>query len=134
MIRSRTILALALALAGAGLPVPSAAAAPPFSHPVGPAVAAVMQRSEASLGDIQVVGEVRAQRTVRIHVDVSAAVGLLGRLTRTVRGRTVVVRRFGVGGGPGTVEMRFRAPEAGLYRIVVSAGDVSRERVLRVTR
>jgi hypothetical protein len=95
---------------------------------------AVIQHSEAALGEIQVVGEVRALRTVHIRVNVSAPVGLLGRLTRTVGERTLVVRRFGVGGGPGTVGMSFRAPAAGLYRIVISAGDLSRERGLRVTR
>jgi PKD domain len=87
-----------------------------------------------SLGKIQLVGKARAFRTVRIKMSASAATGLRGKLTRTVRGRTTVVKRFSAAGGPGTVAMSFRAPKAGIYRLEVSAGDLSRSRSLRVVR
>jgi hypothetical protein len=99
--------------------------------PQGPTTAG---QSDLSLGKIQVVGKVRALRAARIRVSVSAAVGLRGKLTRTVRGRTTAVKRFRAAGGPGLVTMSFRAPKAGLYRIEISAGDLSRSRGLRVTR
>jgi PKD domain len=89
---------------------------------------------EFSLGKIQLIGTARAFRTVRIRVAASAAAGLRGKLTRTVKGRVVVVTRFSKAGGPGVVGMSFRAPRAGLYRLVVSVGDLSRARALRVTR
>lgn len=87
-----------------------------------------------TLGKIQLVGKARAFKITRIRVAVSSAQGLRGKLTRTVRGRTTVVKRFSRAGGPGVVAMSFRAPKAGLYRLEVSAGDLSRSRSLRVTR
>jgi PKD domain len=87
-----------------------------------------------SLGKIQLIGKARQFRTVRIRVAASAAAGLRGKLTRTVKGRTTVVRRFSKAGGPGAVVMSFKAPKLGIYRLEVSAGDLSRSRSLRVVR
>lgn len=90
--------------------------------------------TEFSLGKIQLVGKARQFRTVRIRVAASAATGLRGKLTRTVNGRTIVVKRFSKAGGPGVVAMSFKAPKTGIYRLEVSAGDLSRSRSLRVVR
>jgi hypothetical protein len=90
--------------------------------------------ADFSLGKIQLIGKARQFRTVRIRVAASAAAGLQGKLTRTVRGRTTVVKRFSKAGGPGVVTMTFRAPKLGTYRLEISAGDLSRSRALRVVR
>ena len=109
-------------------------AAKTFSVKVNPPAPDVTAQGVFTLGKIQLIGAARAFKITRIRVAVSPAAGLRGKLTRTVGGRTIVVKRFSAAGGPGTVALSFRAPKAGLYRLEVSAGDLARSRSLRVTR
>jgi PKD repeat protein len=87
-----------------------------------------------SMSPIQVLGKLRANRMGRVRVSLSSAAGIRGTITKKVRGRTIVVRRFTRVGGPGITILSFRAPKAGAYRLTLQANDLSRTRAIRVGR